>query len=288
MRDELSIVVVGHRRPDVLAQTIRTLRRQPDTDGARLIVVINGDGANMTGDLLAGADTVLRLRENTGVDAYNHGMTFVKSEFALVLDDDAAPQPGVVLAALDVLRTDQTLGAAALHPVVGPAQRSEWPFARTDDAGRRDWPLLGCGPIVRTAAWRAVGGYEARYFLYGNDTDLALKLLGTGRGVTFDPAWRVLHDTQTAFERPAPWFRLATRNRIWNARRHAGRLWPLGALLAWADSHRRARWRARAHALAVRGAWEGIVSNPPRWITTSASAAAFRTLVHLSARRRSE
>src|SRR5690606_34605702 len=103
---------------------------------------------------------------------------------------------------------------------------SERPFARVlggCSAPRDDWPVMGCGNLVRRSAWQAVGGYEESFFLYRNDVDLALKLLaagGKGGGVWFDPTWVVWHDSPAAApnrRKSLRWFELATRNWIWLA-----------------------------------------------------------------------
>jgi GT2 family glycosyltransferase len=285
MTESLSIVIVGYNRPSALARTIRSLREDATTTRARVVVAVNAGGAVAdVPDCCAGADEILRMEANIGVDAYNRGVERVSTPFTLILDDDARPAPGVVAAAIQALECDAGTAAVALHPLAGPDLRSEWPFARASDTGRTDWPLLGCGHILRTEDWRRVGGYESAYFLYGNDTDLALKLLGGGRGVLFRPEWVVWHDTCTAFARPDAWFRLATRNRVWTARRHAGAWWPLAAALACADSHRRAGLRLAAHWLAHRGAWAGFARTAPPHVATAGSRRAYRTLLSLSAR----
>ena len=50
----------------------------------------------------------------------------------------------------------------------------------------------GCFMLVRTAALRAVGGFDERYFLYFEDFDLSLRLGGQGR-VVFHPGMKIVH-----------------------------------------------------------------------------------------------
>ncbi len=50
----------------------------------------------------------------------------------------------------------------------------------------------GCFMLVRTAALRAVGGFDESYFLYFEDFDLSLRLGGHGR-LVFNPAMRIIH-----------------------------------------------------------------------------------------------
>ena len=49
----------------------------------------------------------------------------------------------------------------------------------------------GAAMVVRRAAWDAAGGFDARYFMYGEDLDLSLRLRLAGWGVGIVPAARV-------------------------------------------------------------------------------------------------
>src|SRR5207253_932781 len=99
----------------------------------------------------------------------------------LILDDDAHREPAALEAALALLGQRPSIGAVALHPRHPASGASEWPFAeRARTEAEERWPVMGCGNLVRTDAWRAVGGYEEGFFLYRNDVDLALKLLAAG------------------------------------------------------------------------------------------------------------
>jgi len=185
----------------------------------------------------------------------------------LILDDDATPDDDALLVALDELARDPRLGAVTLHPRHPKNGASEWPFAAArQNRPDRAWPVMGCGNLVRRTAWNQVGGYEPSFFLYRNDTDLALKLLGAGWGVYFDPALVVWHDTPAgAGSRKSPrWHELATRNWLWLARRHAlGTDRLTGALLGWAWAHGLAGLSPSRHLATLRGAWRGWTTQAP-------------------------
>ena len=71
----------------------------------------------------------------------------------------------------------------------------------------------GAALVVRRAAWDAVGGFDARYFMYGEDLDLSLRLRLAGWGIGVVPAARVAHDY--SFDKgDYKWFYLE-RNRWW-------------------------------------------------------------------------
>jgi N-acetylglucosaminyl-diphospho-decaprenol L-rhamnosyltransferase len=257
------VVIAAHRDPAAASHTLRLLRRDPSTAHARIIVAVDQGADDPARWQALGhlADEVLLLDGHRGIDAFNHAMARVDGELALLLDDDAAPRPGAMPLALAAMRGDPRLGAVAFVPRVQPDGRSEWHWARPEPTRR--WPLMGCASLIRLEAWRQVGGFEARYFLYANDTDLALRLLGAEWNVLMDPAIEADHRTATAFRRPDRWFGLATRNRVWNAKRHGGGHWPWIACLAWIEAHARAGARLGAHARAIAGFTSGVFTPAP-------------------------
>jgi GT2 family glycosyltransferase len=50
----------------------------------------------------------------------------------------------------------------------------------------------GCFMLARTAALRAAGGFNEKFFLYFEDFDLSLRLANQGR-LVFDPAMQIVH-----------------------------------------------------------------------------------------------
>jgi GT2 family glycosyltransferase len=63
-----------------------------------------------------------------------------------------------------------------------------------------DW-VAGMFVLFRSDAFRAVGGFDERYFLYYEDIDLCLRLRAAGHRVLYDPRSEVIHDAQRASRR---------------------------------------------------------------------------------------
>ena len=260
----LAICVLSYNRSEALQRTIEELLCEPATRDAEIIVADNAstDGsAEMVRRRFPGV-RVLELKENGGVAGFNRAVDEAHAAYVLVLDDDARPAPGAVRTALARLDADPTLGAATLHPRHPRGGAGEWPFVSTPLArtlGARRWPAMGCANLVRRDAWEMVGGYDESFFLYRNDCDLAMKLLGAGFGVTFDPALVVWHDSPAAGRKSARWFELATRNWIVMCRRHGrGFSGVLAALSGWAWAHRLAGLNVPMHFKVLRGVVAGI------------------------------
>ena len=71
----------------------------------------------------------------------------------------------------------------------------------------------GAALAVRREAWERAGGFDERYFMYGEDLDLSLRLWLGGWAVGIAPAARVEHDYDFA-KGGRKWF-LLERNRWW-------------------------------------------------------------------------
>jgi GT2 family glycosyltransferase len=262
----LSVVVLSYNRRPALLETLRRLHESPATRHAEVVVVDNGsaDGSAAAVSEAAPWAKLIALDANEAIAGFNLGVETAQGELVLILDDDARPDPEAIARAVELLARRADLGAVTFVPFHPETGRSEWPFAETMIAPRDDWPVMGCCNLVRRRVWRAVGGYEREFFLYRNDVDLALKILATGLGVHCDPAWRCEHDSPAAARKSKRWFRLATRNWAWLARRH-NRGWRAlsGACVGWAWAHGLAGISPRRHWNALCGAFEGFVRIPP-------------------------
>jgi len=273
----LSAVVVSYNRVEAVLRTVGALVNDP---AVHEVIVVDNASSDGTPEIVAKkfpGVRVLALQENTLIDAFNRGVSHATGEYVVVLDDDATPRPGVLERAKSLLDTRPDLGAVTLHPIHPKTGRSEWPFAELARASTSigvenihdRWPVMGCGNVVRRSDWLAAGGYERRFGLYRNDTDLALKLAAAGRGVHFDPDLIVDHDSPAAHKKSARWHQLATRNWIWTCRRHGAnpveRI--IAGLVGWAWSHKLAGVSPRRQWSTLLGGCAGLLRRPAvvRW-----------------------
>lgn len=280
---KLSVVVLSRNRAEQLLWTVSELgvilgidvataidededKRLGRVRDHEIVVVLNAPDDN-SAELLAercpGVRTV-HLDTNTGVDGFNHGAREARGEYVLILDDDAWPDVVGLEQALALLDRDPEVAAVALHPVHPDSKQSEWRFARTGGTTVRNWPVMGSGNLVRRRDWLAVGGYEARFKVYRNDMDLALKLLTIRRQVAFNARWIVWHNSPAAKRKGLGWHRIATRNWIWSARRHAGLLGGMnGILKGWLWAHKTAGFGPVRQLWTIVGAAQGMLRPPP-------------------------
>ncbi len=230
---------------------------------ADAVVVVDNASHDATADVLAAAlprAEVLRLPVNVGFGAAHNravergGERWAERPYVLLLNPDCTLEPGALEALVEVLDANPRVGAVSpqLVNADGSLQGSARPaFFREDRRavalerpGPTEW-LRGSCLVVRRSAWREVGGFDPRYFLFYEDDDLCLRLQRAGWACWLVPHARAVHVTGTgsAFSWPTWWrknFHLARSKRL--------------ALSTWVGAG--AGWRYRL-SLAV-GAWFAV------------------------------
>jgi GT2 family glycosyltransferase len=190
------------------------------------VVVVNsaerGD-ADELGELASVARVILNERPAGYGENLNRGVEAVgQVDYILLLNDDLVFAPAAGLALMAALDAHPRAGlvAPAIVDVAGrpqpavftfPTVRSEVAQAailparlahrlRADDATvatpgpprRVDW-VLGAAMLVRRRAFDDVVGFDSRYFLYSEETDLCLRLRESGWDVLSCGDARVAH-----------------------------------------------------------------------------------------------
>jgi GT2 family glycosyltransferase len=175
-------------------------------------------------------------------------------------DDDSAWEPGALARAADLLDAHPSLALVTGTVLVGEAGRPDpvsGLMAASPLAGRPGVPgraVLGfaaCAAVVRRAAFLAVGGFERRLFVGGEEELLALDLASAG--------WDLAHlDAVFARHYPSPERdragrrRIVARNRLWVAWLRRPLAQALAETVRLADQARRDPDAAAALRAAVR------------------------------------
>jgi len=246
----VDVVIVTYNSAAHLRNAITAARSWLRT--GRVIVVDNASADDSAADATELADAVVLCDTNRGFGAgQNLGAARVTTDVFLALNPDAmviadglergfellSAQPnialvqGVVTRRVDGaverthgrepgladllahrLRLRQRVGERllkAVAPLLGLGYFSH----REPAAPVVDTPFLAAvAPLVRTDAFRAVGGFDEEFFLYAEDVDLARRLRAAGwRLASLDGAWAVHEGGASTAGRPlvrdAEWFR---------------------------------------------------------------------------------
>jgi GT2 family glycosyltransferase len=72
-----------------------------------------------------------------------------------------------------------------------------------NESPRIEW-VAGMFMLFRAEAFRSVGGFDERYFMYVEDADICARLKLAGWALTIDDAVRVVHEAQRASRRHFP------------------------------------------------------------------------------------
>ena len=231
MRPTLSVLVVAYESRDDLTKTLPALLSELG-EGDELIVVENkpGDGSAELVEELAPRARIVRPGANTGfAGGCNAGAQVASGELLVILNPDAAPQPGFgeairrpwtegrgwgawqALVADGALRRVNSAGNPVHFTGITWAGGHGLPLASAPGAGEVTVASGACLAIPLTL-WRESGGFPAEFFMYHEDVDLSVRLRAAGHAVGIEPAAVVAHDYEFGAN-AEKWFWLE-RNRL--------------------------------------------------------------------------
>ena len=223
----LSIVIVHHATPDLLAACLDSIAASPLATPYEVLVLDNASDPPLA-ERFAEAWPALRLvrnRQNVGYSrAVNQGVRAARGELILVLNPDielrgdaigemvrfldAHPEAGIVGCRL--LNADGTVQLSCrtfydwktllwrrtplgrLFPNSGIVRRhlmSDWDHASVREV---DW-LIGACLLVRREAIDRVGLMDERFFMYFEDVDWCYRMRQAGYKVFYVPAAEMMH-----------------------------------------------------------------------------------------------
>lgn len=217
-----TVSIVSHGHGAMVRLLLEDIARSEPGD-MRLILTCNIPEKEVWHEALGAFNhAVIRNPVRRGFGA-NHNGAFTAGGGApfLVLNPDLRLPPGFRMA--DVVERFGALEAGVCAPQVrsssGHVEDSARRFPslprllRRHLAGRRkvEYPLRGTPLAVDWVAgmfmlfdpqaFRQVGGFDERYFLYLEDADICRRLWRAGHRVIYDPTVHVVHDAQRASRR---------------------------------------------------------------------------------------
>lgn len=189
----------------------------------------NDDGPQATPGLsealdgLRAAGLPLRVDGGRGNLGFGRGINAalpgIAQPFVLLLNQDAIPEPGALQRLWQLARSDDARVAAW--------EMRQIPYEHPKDydpvTGDTVW-CSGAAVMLRTAALRAVGGFEPRFFMYCEDVDLSWRLRCAGWRLRYAPRCAVVHRTYShpGEAKPLAWIQGRYANLCLRAR-YAGR-----------------------------------------------------------------
>ncbi len=199
----VGIVMITHNRSEEVLRTLDRLTGLPEEPP---IVVVDNGSSDGTADAVAGryaAAIVLRLEENLGAAGRNLGVERLETPFVAFADDDTWWEPGSLRRAADFLESHPRLAVLTGRILEGPEEREAAicrELARSplpSPPGLPGHPLLGFlagASVVRRSAFLAVGGFDRRLFIGGEEELVAAELACRGWCLRYVPELVVHHD----------------------------------------------------------------------------------------------
>ncbi len=219
---------------------------------------------------------VVELEENLGTGARNVGFRRATGDIVVSLDDDVVPLTRDMTARIRRAFRDYRLMGALAFAVVRADDGTTCNWCHPRDAER--WKdrafraaYFPAGAVAfRRSVLEEVGYYPARFFMCGQEDDLALRVLAGGHEIWYEPGIVVSHSFSGVSR--APWRRdyFELRNSIWMA----ARLFPVAvavpftlkrAVLLTVDAARsgHAKWAGKAMLDAVKALPEVLRERRP-------------------------
>lgn len=273
----IAAVVVTHAAPPAtLAACVDSIRRAGGID--RIIVVDNGGGASVSGDDVDLVVTANRGYGAAGNEGFRRAMALGASAIAL-LNDDVTVRAGWA-APLAAALERRGVGAAQPKLLIGgsdpPRVNSLGVAIGRDGAGTDigDGSLdvvvgspsvidrfTGGAVMFAPGFLRETGGFDERFFLYYEDTDLGARGAALGWSYQLVPTSVVEHERGvTTAEVPDRTRYLQERNRLWHAFRHCDASTQLRAV--WLSVRRLRHGPRGVHARALAA---GVTGAPGAW-----------------------
>lgn len=215
-----SIIVVNHNGGDHVSRCLDALARDPASGRYELIVVDNASDDGSAAAIAVGYPRVklLRSEKNLGFGAANNlGAAHARGPFLAFLNPDTIVQPGWLQSLIGALQKNPQVGLATpkILLIDDPRRinaagnqvhltgltlcrglgRAAHSLSRPADVGA----VSGAAFAMRRDLFMALGGFDASFFMYFEDTDLSLRARLAGARCLYVPEAIVYHDYRLRF-----------------------------------------------------------------------------------------
>lgn len=224
----ISIVIVNYRVPEYLRETIRSIYQADGGDAAEIIVVDNAS-EDRSQELITGEFPAVRwiqLKHNIGFGkACNVGVQNSTGEYVLLLNPDTMIAANTLTESLSFMRSNPRAGlmgpkilnpdgtlqssckrgfptpSATFYYFVGlgrlfPRSRRFGQYNLTylnpDEPARVD-AVSGSFMFMPRSLYLRIGGFDERFFMYGEDLDLCYRICESGYEVWYYPKTQIIH-----------------------------------------------------------------------------------------------
>jgi GT2 family glycosyltransferase len=225
----LSIIIVSWNTRELLGSCLQSIFRHPPPFPFEVIVVDNASGDGSP-ERVRREFPAVRLIENPAnlgfAAASNSGAAAAAGSCLLFLNSDTRVHAGTLGGALSFMERHPHAGVMGCRTLdgggapQGTALRFPTPpriFANISGLSRllrlsrlrghmrqrRADYIQGSFLVIRKRVFDRCGGFDERFFLYGEDADLCLRVRATGLAIEYDPACTITHHGGGSSSEPA-------------------------------------------------------------------------------------
>jgi len=202
---DISIIIVNYNTAGLLVECLNSIASQSDPS-AEVIVVDNAsedDSVALVTHDFPWVKLIVNEHNLGFARANNQALDISEGKYAYFLNPDTVVQPGAFEAMMGFMTTHTDVGLAGtriMNPDGSPQSSVEKRYpgqkrAKKDLNGLTGdiaW-VLGASMIARRFIVEDMGGFDERFFLYGDEQDLCLRIRKAGWKIGFIPNAVVVH-----------------------------------------------------------------------------------------------
>lgn len=195
----ISVVVCTYNGARTIRDCLEGVREleYPDFE----LIVVDDGSTDGTGELAEACGARVIRTENRGLSsARNLGLEMATGEIVAYLDDDARPDPHWLTYLADTFQSGDYVAVGGPNLVPPEDGRVAQCVANAPGgpvhvllSDREAEHLPGCNLAIRTAALRAIGGFDPTFRVAGDDVDVCWRLQERGGRLGYSPAAMVWH-----------------------------------------------------------------------------------------------
>jgi GT2 family glycosyltransferase len=191
------VISTWNKRDDVRANLLALYQQ---TQPPQEIVVVDNHSTDGTAEMIRSEFPEVRLQvmphSRCGAcETFNLGFKAASSPFVAILDDDVVLPPTWIEQLLRRFEREPPTTALITTQVIEPGMPEG--YLQRDDVQQEAYlcTFRGCGSLVRREVLERAEYYDERFFIYGNERDLAARILGLGYRILLDPSVATFHGT---------------------------------------------------------------------------------------------
>ncbi|MFO0980722.1 MAG: glycosyltransferase family 2 protein [Planctomycetota bacterium] len=195
-RKSVSCVLTSFNKKLDVQCNLRALRYQ--TYAPAEVIVVDNHSADGTADMIKAEFPEVRLIEMPhssfgACETFNLGFKAASSEFIAIMDDDVVAPPDWLERVMQRFAQEPASTAMISSKAVEPGMPQA--FIAAESHERYMATFRGCGTVVRREVLMRAGMYDEKFFIYGNERDLAARVLNLGYRILQYPRATLFHGT---------------------------------------------------------------------------------------------